>query len=117
MGRRGRILYRGGHRRGGGRRGAELLLYCCGHGDEEVELGIEVHWGGATSPAAELQRGEVVGGYMVEAERNFGLGARASGTRRRESAGWVEKDREGIPRGFGRVAAEGTGGWDKAPRI
>ena len=32
-------------------------------------------------------------------------------------AGWVEKDREGIPRGFGRVAAEGTGGWDKAPRI
>ena len=39
MGRRGRILYRGGHRRGGGRRGAELLLYCCGHGDEEVELG------------------------------------------------------------------------------
>ena len=47
----------------------------------------------------------------------FGLGARASGTRRRESAGWVEKDREGIPRGFGRVAAEGTGGWDKAPRI
>ena len=54
---------------------------------------------------------------LVEAERNFGLGARASGTRRRESAGWVEKDREGIPRGFGRVAAEGTGGWDKAPRI
>ena len=60
---------------------------------------------------------DVVGGYRVEAERNFGLGARASGTRRRESAGWVEKDREGIPRGFGRVAAEGTGGWDKAPRI
>ena len=38
MGRRGRILYRGGHRRGGGRRGAELLLYWCGHADEsEVE--------------------------------------------------------------------------------
>ena len=60
---------------------------------------------------------DVVGGYKVEAERNFWIGARASGTRRRESAGWVEKDREGIPRGFGRVAAEGTGGWDKVPRI
>ena len=35
----------------------------------------------------------------------------------RGGAGWVEKDWEGIPRGFGRVAAEGMEGWDKAPRI
>ena len=41
---------------------------------------------------------EVVGGYRVEAERNFGLGARASGTRRRESASWVNRAGE-IPRG------------------
>ena len=35
----------------------------------------------------------------MEAERNFGLGARASGTRRRESAGWVNRAGE-IPRGI-----------------
>ena len=54
---------------------------------------------------------EVVGGYRVEAERNFGLGARASGTRRRESAGWLNRVGE-IPRGIrwsgGSVGMDGT---------
>ena len=52
---------------------------------------------------------------MVEAERNFGLGARASGTRRRESAGWVNRAGE-IPRGIrwsgGSVGMDGTMGLD-----
>ena len=34
---------------------------------------------------------EVVGGYRMEAERNFWIGAWASGTRGRESAGWVNQ--------------------------
>ena len=66
----------------------------------------------AAAPVGQAHRSrDVVGGYRVEAERNFGLGARAPGTRRRESVLWVNRAGE-IPRGIrwsgGGVGMDGT---------
>ena len=112
MGRRGRILYRGGHRRGGGRRGAELLLYWCGHGDEEVELGRR----GCCSGGERVLGGWIgEGGGWARKERRRWIGRRSRGWG--EAVGWL--DRSGrIPRkveaGRGRIPRNrGSGWWHK----